>query len=370
MQDQLKNMMIGIFVITGFAIIIFMVIFLHPYSGDEGQTLRVRFTDIDKVSIGTRVTFAGKAVGEVTKISVLDEVRHEREERKGDIYVYELILAVDTNVKVYNTDKISLRTSGLLGEKSISIDPEPLKPGQKLREVNDEILFADGTGSVEDTFNEFKEVATKFDTVLDMVIDAMQELKDRRLWENIATTAENFSDITSRTAEKWDDVEDTIANLSETTVNTRDITDNIRQGNGSLGKFVSSDDFYLRTNSILAKGETLMDDMNHYGLLFHQDKGWQRLRARRLNLMQKLQCPQEFRNFFNDEVNQISTSLSRVSMVLDKSECYPFLMEDCEYQKVFSELMRRVESLEESLKMYNIQAMDSEVKKTELSGTY
>lgn len=370
MQDQMKNMLIGIFIITAIAIIVFMVIFLHPYSGDEGQLLRVRFTDIDKVSVGTRVTFAGKPVGEVTKIEVLPEVRLGRTEKNGDVYVYQLTLAVDSNLKVYNSDKISLRTSGLLGEKAISIDPEPIKPGQKLRLINDEIIYAQGTGSVEDTFNEFKQVADKLDTVLDLVTDALQELKERGLWENVANAAENISEITSKFAEKWPDVEDAIVNLSETTANTRDITDKINAGEGTLGRLLSSDEMYLRTNSILSKGETIMDDINHYGILFHLDKGWQRLRARRLNLMQKLRTPQEFRNYFNDEINQISTSISRVSMVLDKSECYPCLMENCEYQKVFAELLRRVESLEESVKMFNIQAMDCEVKKTELSGCY
>lgn len=370
MQDQMKNMLIAIFIITALAIIVFMVIFLHPYTGDEGQILHVRFTDIDKVSVGTRVTFAGKPVGEVTKISVLPEVRLGRTEKKGDVYVYELTLAVDSNLKVYNSDKVSLRTSGLLGEKSISIDPEPIKPGEKLRLVNDEIIYAEGTGSVEDTFNEFKEVADKFDKVLELITEALQELKDRGMWENIANTADNISEITARLSERWNDVDDTIVSLSEAASNTKNITERIHTGEGTLGRIVSSDDLYLRTNSILSKGETAMDDINHYGILFHLDKGWQRLRARRLNLMQKLRTPQEFRNFFNDEINQISTSISRVSMVLDKSECYPCLMDDCEYQKVFAELMRRVESLEENVKMFNIQTVDREVKKTELSECY
>jgi phospholipid/cholesterol/gamma-HCH transport system substrate-binding protein len=367
MQDQMKNMLIGIFVITAIAIIVFMVMFLHPYSGDQGQLVRVRFTDIDKVSVGTRVTFAGKPVGEVVKVEVLDEVRLGRTERKGDVYVYELTLAVDTNLKIYNTDRLSLRTSGLLGEKSISIDPQPLRPGQKLRLVNDEIIYADGTGSVEDTFNEFQKVADKLDKALDLVTETLQELKDRGVWENIANTAENINDISTRLSEKWNEVEDTIVNLSETSNITREITNKINMGEGTIGRLVSSDDLYLRTNSLLSKGETVMDDMNHYGLFYHLDKGWQRIRARRLNLLHKLRCPQEFRNYFNDEVNQITTSLSRVSMVLDQSEYYPCLMDDREYQKVFAELMRRVESLDESLKMYNNQVMENEVKKTELN---
>ncbi len=368
MTDQTKNLLIGIFVVTALAIVVFMVLFLHPYAGDEGVIMRVRFTDIDKVTVGTRVTFAGKAVGEVVKIQVLDEVRLGRTEHKGDVYVYELTLAVDSSLKVYNTDKISLRTSGLLGEKSISIDPEPVKPGQELRLVNDEILYADGTGSVEDTFEEFKEVADRFDAALDLIIDTLQELKDKHVWDNLANVVENASEITSRLAEKWDDVDDTITNIQETSANARDISQKIIDGEGTIGKLVSNDDLYLKTSALFSKGETIMDDMNHYGLLYHLDKGWQRLRARRLNLMQKLQTPQEFRNYFNDEINQVSTSLSRVSMVIDQTEGYPCLMENREYQKVYSELLRRVQDLEEALKMYNIQVVEAECKNTQLIG--
>jgi len=366
MRDQMKNLLIGIFTAAALAIIIFMVLFLHPYVGDQGQMLRVRFTDIDKVNTGTRVLLAGKPVGEVKTVKLLDEINKSRIERNGDIYVYELELAVDSGLKVYNTDRISLRTSGLLGEKSVSIDPEPAKQGQKLRIVNDEILYAEGVGSVEDTFKEFKVIADKFDFVLDLVTDAFKELKERHTWENIATTLENASDISTKLADSWNEVEDSLSNINATTSNTRDISDKILAGDGTIGKLISKDDLYLRTTSLMNKGETIMDDINHYGLLFSSDKGWQRLRARRMNLLQKLQTPQEFRNFFNDEMDQITTSLSRVNNVLEKTGNYPNVMDSCEYQKVFAELLRRVDGLEEALKMYNIQAMESEVKKTEL----
>ena len=93
------------------------------------------------------------------------------------------------------------------------------------------------------------------------------------------------------------------------------------------------------------------------------------MRARRANLMEKLQTPQEFRNYFNDELDQISTSLSRVSMVLDKvqfCECGNNLCDNPEYNKVFAELLRRFDTMEESLKMYNDQVREPEFRKTEL----
>jgi phospholipid/cholesterol/gamma-HCH transport system substrate-binding protein len=371
MKDQFKNMMIGIFVLSALAIIVFMIFFLHPYIGDEGITLRVRFTDIDKVNVGTRVTFAGKPIGEVIEITELDDVKNTRTVKKGEIYVFELKLGVDSGTKVFNTDRISLRTSGLLGERSVAIDPEPLKPGQKLRLVNHEIIYAEQSGSVEETFAEFKQVADRFDKLLDLVTNALVELAEQNTWKNVASAIENINEITTNLTTNWQAVDDTINNLADTTDSTKEIAQNIRDGKGTIGRLASTDELYLNMSALMSKGQTILDDINHYGLLFQNDKGWQRLRARRMNLLQRLQTPQEFRNFFNDEINQINTGLARVSMVLDKTVCVPpyaCLAEDRDFQRVFAELYRKVEGLEESLKMYNIQVMDERSKMFELKG--
>jgi len=57
------------------------------------------------------------------------------------------------------------------------------------------------------------------------------------------------------------------------------ITEDIREGKGTLGQLISKDDFYLHLNAILSKVDTTLNDINHYGLLFHLNKGWQRERA-------------------------------------------------------------------------------------------
>jgi phospholipid/cholesterol/gamma-HCH transport system substrate-binding protein len=371
MRDQFKNMMIGIFVISALAIIVFMIFFLHPYIGDEGVVLRVRFTDIDKVNVGTRVTFAGKAIGEVIEIIEMQDVKNTRTENMGEIYVFELKLGVDSNTRVFNTDKIFLRTSGLLGERSVAIDPEPLQPGQKLRLVNNEIIYADQAGSVEETFTELRNVADRFNKVLDLAADALETLKGEKTWNNIASTIENINQISADLVKNWNSVEDTIHNLATTTENAKQISGEIAKGQGTIGKLVSTDELYLNLSALLSKGQTIFDDINHYGLLFQNDKGWQRLRARRMNMLQKLRTPQEFRNFFNDELSQINTGIARVALVLDKTVCcppYACLVDDREFQKVFAELYRKVGGLEESLKMYNIQVMEEKAKNFEVCG--
>src|SRR5688572_2913484 len=114
MPPNNKNMMIGAFVLGAAALVVFILLFLHPSLGDESQILYVRFADIDKVNIGTRVTFAGRAVGEVKEIKLIEKERGGPSDDFGHLYMYELKLAVDSHLKVYDTDEVALRTSGLL----------------------------------------------------------------------------------------------------------------------------------------------------------------------------------------------------------------------------------------------------------------
>lgn len=406
MQDNFKNLMIGVFVASACVIVIFILLFLHPGTGDEGQVLYVRFGDIDKVNVGTRVTFAGKPIGEVSQIQdVAQEPGHERTGPKDEynhIFPYQLKLLIDTGVKVFDSDQFSLRTSGLLGERSVAIIPISPPVGYNPRLVTkDDIIYAHEAGSVEETMKEFKEVADKVELALDEAIAIMQDIRKQEIVLKISATVQNLNEITTalnqpeqlhaiinniqdfsselaqRLPPSWDTFDESLDSLNVTMTNAKEISattkvivDNVSKGQGTLGRLLVRDDMYLELKSLFSKFDTVANDVNHYGLLFQLDKGWQRLRARRMNLMTKLSSPQEFRNYFNDEMDQISTSLSRVSMVLDKVQfCCPEcpLSDNREFTKVFAELLRRTDEMEESLKMYNTQVMENEVIKTELS---
>ncbi|MBA3602551.1 MAG: MCE family protein [Parachlamydiaceae bacterium] len=445
MANQFKNVMIGIFVIAAFAIIIFILLFLHPNIGNEGKRLHVRFADIDKLTPGTRVTFAGKPVGEVVRIEEIEGGK--RIEHDGVIYVYQLELAIDSGVEVFIGDVITSRTSGLLGEKSVSILPFPAEKDEPQILITDQIIYANEGGSVESTLKELKSLSDKIEVTLDNIIIALTTLRNQNAWENLGSSINSFKELAAglNDTKVWEPLNDavrridsmtvtlaesnsaerlnrtianfeetsksinqpekitqfinnfsevaersnrTIANLEETSKSlnqpekitqiinnlsdvsgsAKNIAAHVERGEGTLGKIIIGDDFNLSLASLISKAEVVLNDINHYGILFHQDKGWQRLRARRLNLLQKLSSPQEFRSYFNDEIDAITTSLERVSMVIEKVDALPCngdLWRDPGYVKVYSELLRRVATLEEYLQMYNQQALNSKVGLTE-----
>jgi phospholipid/cholesterol/gamma-HCH transport system substrate-binding protein len=446
MQDRTKNILIGLFALVAFGIIIFVLLFLHPTTGDEGQTVVVRFANIDKVSVGTRVTFGGRPVGEVVDIQELSEGDTRVSTHKGKVYIWQLTLKVDSHVPLYQSDEISLKTSGLLGEKSVAITPMPIQAGELLEYVSNRPLYANESGSIDDTVKDVQNLTATFSRTLDAAYEllndfnkrdlwapmdrtlknvdeittalnepedwnkalkdgstalsslreGLDQLKEDETWQHISATAkqidsisnainkpeelskavDNLCVLTERINDSWSRIDgaiDTIAqaatSLKNFSATSDEIIVNVSKGQGSIGQLFVKDEFYLQLASLLSKAETTLDDINHYGLLFHLDKGWQRLRARRANLLQTLSTPQQFRNYFNDEIDQISTSLSRVYLVLRKIEAVPGcfrLDEDPEFAKVFAELLRRTGELEDNLQMYNQQTVDAITERTEL----
>lgn len=116
MGGSIKNVMVAFLVLAASLIATFLILFLHPILGNEQRVLTVRFNNIDKILVGSRVTFAGKPVGEVYSITDLTEVVKEKISHDGIIYPYELVLKVDSSVNVFNIDDIAIVTSGLLGK--------------------------------------------------------------------------------------------------------------------------------------------------------------------------------------------------------------------------------------------------------------
>jgi phospholipid/cholesterol/gamma-HCH transport system substrate-binding protein len=400
MAGSFKNVLIGLFVLIGISIIVFMLLFLHPSVGDNAKTLLVRFSNIDKVNVGTRVTYAGHPVGEVVSIQEIPDARVARTPHDGQVYVYELTLKVDSGVNVFNTDTLTLRTSGLLGERNIDITPGVLKPGEPFYTINDQILYSLPAGSVEESLKNFGNLNKRFSIVLKDVHLALETLRKEMVIENIGITAKNAAEISTafnqtekidkfvnnllRTSENiaklsvsanksWESVDQTINEFHAASINLRSSSDNVLvatedakkivqntlEGNGSIGRLLMKDDLYLRLKSILSKGDTIFGDVKQYGILFQTDKKWQRINARRQQLLQRLSKPEIFAQYFQNEMDQISTSLSSVSMLLNDTECYPrSLMTNPDFTFRFADLMRRVGIMEESLNMYNEQIVD------------
>lgn len=360
MKETSKNLGIGILVVSAISLVVAMLLFLHPSIGDGGNQIRVRFSNIDKIGVGTRVTFAGKPVGEVTAIHMVPEAM-KRTKQDGDdsIFTYELTLRYDSHVHVFDSDEISVKTSGLMGERTIAITPRRLKSSDPKPLNHDDLLYASSAGSVEDGI---ASVTKKMEKTMDDVITLLEQ--NQADVHKTLQTMESASGELEKILKRTNDL-DLVGTFGKLGQNTNDLIAKVSNGNGTLGKMMAQDDFYLKCMAALNKANILMNDINQYGMLFHLDKGWQRERRKRTEQLARLDSPRAFQNFLNEEMQRISLSIARVNMALDKADdtLDGANGKNCQktkddFTRSFAELLGYVQELESTLK--NLQDDDGE----------
>jgi len=397
MTVQIKNFLIGVFLIGAIGVLVSLVMFLRPSVGDERQTIFVRFSNINKINIGTRVLFAGKAVGEVTEIN---QIYHARETQPSDplgrLYFYQLTLKIDSKVRVYNTDLIAIQTSGLLGEKSIGITPKAPPTGTSPQLLTEKTpYYADSVDPIENTFNRLSDIGQKMEDTIDLVknwveenssnlsqavssfgsamqqVDiAAKQLNDGQLVSEVKEGVARFNASMQKVEDAiaqmqqagvFENVGSIAANMQSASTRFESITDDIASGKGTFGKLIANDDMYLRLTAILSKLDTTMNDVNHYGVLFHLNKGWQMMRTKRLTAMNALDSPSDFKQYFQSEIDQINTAMARISMMIDKAQDSPEnnkVVESAKFKQNFAELLRQVDEMSDNLRLYNEKLME------------
>ena len=282
MKENTKNIGIGVLIVGAIALVVAMLIFLHPSIGDGKNQINVRFANIDKIGVGTRVTFAGKPVGEVVAVHLVPDAMKpgHKDGDKDTIFIYELTLRFDSHVHVFDCDEVAVKTSGLMGERMIAITPRRPKGHDPKLLTHDALTYASSTGSVEDGI---ANVTRKMETTMDDVMTLLEQNQadfHATLKAIEATSIEleklvkrtNDLDIVGTTKELLTKTEGHVDRIG---TNLDNLIANVSKGEGSLGKMLVDDDFYLKSLAMLNKANTMMNDVNHYGMLFHLDKGWQ-----------------------------------------------------------------------------------------------
>lgn len=292
MGEQTKNMLIGLFVVIACALMMWIILFLKPNVGNGKETLYVRFANINQIGVGTRVLFAGRPVGEVTGIESIHDARQKPiADTLGDIYYYQLILKIDSSIKVYDTDEIIVQTSGLLGEKSIAIIPRVPPQGILSKRITHQPIYANSIDPIENTFYELASLSKEMKLTFNLLSQWMHQ-NGGALSETINTFQETLSEIkgvTTSVRTAFNQLEEsdffinagiTLKNFKEASEEIKIATTNVATGKGTLGKLITDDDIYLQLGGLIRRVDTLMYNLNHYGLLFHLNKSWQRQRAK------------------------------------------------------------------------------------------
>ncbi|MCH9703262.1 MAG: MlaD family protein, partial [Chlamydiae bacterium] len=190
-SDKGKAFWLGIFVIIAISTVAWLFLFLKPTVGDGKTTLKIRFTNVEGITIGTRVSFGGKPVGTVTSIKEIPNAREEKPDPFGNYYFYEVTAKVDSKVRIYSYDQIALSTQGLLGEKLIEITPRATPIGAKPAvNITADVLFARSGDQIQSAIEDFSHLLGKVTSFLDQNMPLLKESM-----ENINSAAEDFHEL-------------------------------------------------------------------------------------------------------------------------------------------------------------------------------
>jgi len=130
MKKYRMETIVGIFVIIGLLAVAYMTVKLGKVDlfGKNYYSLYAQFTSVSGLRVGSPVEILGIEVGRVEEMTIDSEKQ---------IAVVELKIRKD--IPVYNDAIASVKTSGLIGDKFIQIDPggsgDILKPGGMITET-------------------------------------------------------------------------------------------------------------------------------------------------------------------------------------------------------------------------------------------
>lgn len=388
MASQLKNMLIGLFVVIGCVLIIGIILFIKPSVGDGNQTIKVRFANINGIAIGTPVTYAGQPIGEVATIHQVTDARQQAVNEYGQVYPYILTLKIDSGYTIFSTDEVTVQTQGLLGEKYVAIIPKPIKKGQVAHVITSkDVIYADSSDLLESAMNEISALSDKIDQTLNRFIRWIDKYGDDlgiaiqnagNAADQLAIAVKQFNDLGV-----MQDVKDSIANIATTfgqldqiiynmnedrffdnlsliCQNLGQTTTTIAEGKGTLGKIIETDGLYLQIDALMTKANMVLNDINQYGILFQYNKEFQRRRTKLMVEANAIKSPKAFQARMNKDVDQINATLERMHSLTERFDTDQ-LSDNKRFKAKFAELMQQLDSLQMQVKMYNEELMKTKV---------
>jgi phospholipid/cholesterol/gamma-HCH transport system substrate-binding protein len=367
---------VGLTVLVGVFLLVRAIIFLHPSPGDGKQKLHVRFESVEKIAPGTRVAFAGKPVGEVTNVTLLTDVI-DRSRQSAQIFPYEAVLSIDSSVKVYKTDEISVKTSGLMGERFIVITPKPFPSGSEGELViPTNILYAQPMGSAEQALQEISNVAQKADETMEALTTLITKNQD-----NIVSTTKAFMEASNSLNHLLTGLcEDRFGEkITAFTVTANSCAEQIEQlarklnksadEDSTLGRLIQDPQLYDSAVVCMNGASQLINDIDNYGIFFHTSRDWQRENTLRKDLsIEKsstllTRVRQKF-SAVNATLSEITNSVDSAKRSLNKKD---FAQDDAfksEFLRHIKEIQKELDTLHDAIDNLEIGANEPEVEKT------
>lgn len=253
-KQEGNNIKLGLFVMTGLAVLIFAFYMIGKSSNIFGTDfeLKARFRNLNGLAEGNNVLFSGLQAGTVKKIDLINDT------------VIEVTLQIDKKIQphIHQNALVAIGTEGLMGNKVINITPSPgisvvvmdgdLLPSQKMINTDEMLLTLSKTNNNIASISQALKVA-----VLGIDSSVLFKLiNDKSIGESLRSTLKNIN-VSSE-------------NTSEMTAGLNDLVSHIKQGKGTAGLLLSDTAFAGNARQAMIKIRLAADNANKITILVNR----------------------------------------------------------------------------------------------------
>jgi phospholipid/cholesterol/gamma-HCH transport system substrate-binding protein len=273
MKNSLESRL-GIFVALA---VVATVVIIEMLGGPEhfmrGYHLWALFDNVQELKVGDRVKMAGVEVGRVEKIQL------EGEKAK-------VIMKMKHNVEVHTDSTATIKFTGLMGQNFVSLDfgteGAPLALDNARLNAKEQPDLSVVMAKIDDVATGVQNLTKSFsglkiDELLGPFIDFMHDNR-----APLTTTISNINEVTSQIAQGkgtvgkliqdealYDSAMATVSNLQSTladaqatVAHAREVVDEIKEGQGTVGKLIKDPTLYNETTAAMVNARQILEKVN------------------------------------------------------------------------------------------------------------
>ncbi|MBI5372007.1 MAG: MCE family protein [Sphingobacteriales bacterium] len=250
-RQTVSNIKLGAFVIAG---LLFLILLLYMIGKNEnmfGNTFRLRahFGNVQGLTAGNNVRYAGIQVGTVKKVNILNDT------------LIEVVMLIETKMKQYirKNAVVAIGTDGLMGNRVLNISPSAIPA--PLVEAND-ILPVKKTAEVDEmlqtlarTNEDVAVIAAQLKNTVNRVNSSTavwDMLNDKSLPQYLRVSLLNVRSATAKADRLVSDLQGLVTNVKE--------------GKGSLGAIITDSSFALRLQEAISRISKVGEDADSLAL--------------------------------------------------------------------------------------------------------
>lgn len=242
-----NNVKLGVFVIAGLLLLILALYMIGRDSNLFGKNfeLRARFENVQGLTSGNNIRYAGIQVGTVRRVRILSDT------------LIEVTMLIEEKMRsfIHKTDMVSISTDGLMGNKLLNITPA--RDGSPLVE-EDDILVTKKMAGTEEMMETLNKTNNNIALISDDIKKTVQRINNSTaLWKILEEPSLPVNLRASMVS-----IRNAADRASEMASDLSVIVDDVKNGKGSLGAILTDTSIASNLNEAVTRIKLVGDNAN------------------------------------------------------------------------------------------------------------